>query len=430
VPASVSDAEVLAAWRADLAKALTSNVPGDATEVGLWFGRLGDQAVAIAVYSRQEARLRPFSLVPNATGDVVVEGEIPGPVEYVTGYVNTGRYAADSCFVDPTVRLPRFRISCHLADEDASAWVELLYAQPKRVLAFPFAQFLVRHDPAAVLTHRPEVIGVPHAVGSAEEFARTAFDALNVVRSTAGLNPVKLSPAQSATATRLSGHYFAAAVEKKNPEVLNTIALGMLAGWQVGGMIRDANFVSVMVPHTRDAGRWLAEVLATPMGRISLMDPNIEEIAFGPTMRAEPDALGAVVTGYRFHHGNEHTQDVHRLLFRVAAARKRLSLPPPQRLAQIEDVLKNELVRVNEGQEQPWDAMQGVLEVGVTRYGADMRGYVVEANSLNAVQIPPEILGRPNLQLAIGVTHFKPPGAAWAQMVIIVVFIDRPVNGA
>src|SRR6185436_15022700 len=154
VPAGVSDAEVVKAWREPLRKALHDAVPADATEVGLWFGRLKGKTMAVAAYDRLRAEVQPFSLVPAAGGEVIVEGEIRGPVEYVEGYINHGRYGADSCFSDPTVPRPRFRIICHLADEDATARVELIYAEPRRVLAHPFAQFLARRDPAAELSHR------------------------------------------------------------------------------------------------------------------------------------------------------------------------------------------------------------------------------------------------------------------------------------
>ena len=49
------------------------------------------------------------------------------------------------------------------------------------------------------------------------------------------------------------------------------------------------------------------------------------------------------------------------------------------------------------------------------------RGY--EATSLDALEIPAEVLSQANLQLEVGVTHYKPPGAAWAQLVIIVVYL-------
>ena len=47
-----------------------------------------------------------------------------------------------------------------------------------------------------------------------------------------------------------------------------------------------------------------------------------------------------------------------------------------------------------------------------------------EGTSLEALQIPPEVLKQPTLRLDVGVTHYKSPGAAWAQLVILVVFVD------
>jgi hypothetical protein len=190
-------------------------------------------------------------------------------------------------------------------------------------------------------------------------------------------------------------------------------------------MIRDGSFVSTLVPYTRDAGRWLASTLAMPLGRSALMADGIEEISLGPVVLKDPDAIGAVVTGYRLHHGNDHTSDVRRLLMRTVLARRRMSLPAPARLGGMDQVMRMELGRVNEGKAQPMEALEAVLEQGVARFGAGMRGYVVEATSLDALEIPAEVLKQPTLTLEIGVTHHKPKGAAWAQFVILVVFVDH-----
>jgi hypothetical protein len=88
-------------------------------------------------------------------------------------------------------------------------------------------------------------------------------------------------------------------------------------------------------------------------------------------------------------------------------------------------VMQAELARVNQGTQQPLEALQRVLTRGVSQFGADMRGFVVEATSLDALQIPAEVLAQPNLNLEIGVTHYKPEGAAWAQLVILVIFVDQ-----
>ena len=70
----------------------------------------------------------------------------------------------------------------------------------------------------------------------------------------------------------------------------------------------------------------------------------------------------------------------------------------------------------------PMSVLKASLSEGVNKFGADMRGYVVEASSLDAFEIPPEIIRQPGLKLEVGVTHYKPPGAAWAQLVIVVVY--------
>jgi hypothetical protein len=57
-----------------------------------------------------------------------------------------------------------------------------------------------------------------------------------------------------------------------------------------------------------------------------------------------------------------------------------------------------------------------------------MKGYVVEAASVDALEIPADVIEQPTLHLEIGVTHHRPPGAAWAQLVIVVMFADYPSN--
>jgi hypothetical protein len=338
---------------AGLGKEIASAIPADASEMGVWFGRKGGAAMAVISYVKLPASLRPFPLVPDANGDVTVEGGISGAVGYLTGYINHGRFGVDYCFIDPTVPKPHFRITCHMPEGDPTAWVQLLYAQPGRVLSLPFAQFLIRRDPAAPLEYRPPPAGDARTAATAPEFAKLALEELNRVRKEAELTPVRLADAESATAGTLAGHYFAAAVNDRRLEVMDTIALGLLAGWQVGGLIRDANFVSAIAPFTRDVNRWVSQALEMPIGRIALLDAQTEEIALGPAFWTNPDMLGGLVVGYRFHHGNDHRSDVNRLLMRVVAARRSRSLPPPLRLAHMDELMREELARVNEGRATP-----------------------------------------------------------------------------
>ena len=68
--------------------------------------------------------------------------------------------------------------------------------------------------------------------------------------------------------------------------------------------------------------------------------------------------------------------------------------------------------------------MDTMLAEGVHRFGHNMRAYLFEATSLDAFEIPSMIQRQRHLDVEIGVTHHRPQGAAWAQLVILVVFID------
>jgi hypothetical protein len=424
VPVAISDDALLAQWKGQITKDLVAHLPANANEVGFAFQRREGKVMALLVFAQVRAEFQALVPVPGEGSQVTIVGRLTDESQYIAAYANQGRFGVNPCFVDPTVARPRFSITCTLAPDDATTRIDLIYAQPKRVLAIPFAHVLVRRPDATQLVYQDTTPATNRTITSAAEFAPAALAALNDVRSQAGLRPVRLANAQSAAAARVAGHFFSAVSGDGNGEQVDTIALALLAGWQVaGGLIRDANFSATLVPGTRDVGRWLATTLEMPLARSALLADEIEEVAFGPVSLADPEALGAMVVGYRFHHGNDHTADVRRLLTRALLARRQRRLGEPKRLG-LDAAMKQELARVNAGKATPAEALQSLLDHGVGRFGQNMQGYLLETTSLDALEIPAEVLTQPTLHLEIGVTHHRPPGAAWAQLVILVVFVD------
>jgi hypothetical protein len=428
-PASLSDAQVIAQMggllRAEMVKHLSSGVD----TAGFWCGRRDDRVVGYLVTSHEEAQIKPFSLVPSADGEVVIEGRLNQPAQYVEAYINHGSTAVQPCDTDLSVARPSFRVICRPAAQDETAWIQMLYAPPGRVLATEFAQALVRRSSDTPPSYAAARYVDPTPVSSAEEFARVAIQQLNRVRKMAGLPEVTLAAGETATATKLAPHYFAAAIGGVEPQQADLIALGLLAGWDIGGMIRGASLMSSLAS-TLDAGRWLTSALETPVGRYTLLARDIEQIAFGPMVLPKEGAIGAVVTGYRFHRGVDHTDDVNMLLTRVVQTRKRMGLPPPLRLDAIAAVMNEELAAVREGKKLPRDAFERVLQHASTSFGISMNGYIIEASSLDELEIPDEVLRQPMLHLDIGVTHHKAKGAAWAQYTILVIYAQLDRNRA
>ena len=430
-PAQASDDDVLAHWKQQLQPDLVAQLPPNAKTIGFWFGKQQGRAAAFVVFEASPVELQPVALQPDANGDITIEGRLEGDADYFAGYANQGRFGVASCLVDPGIPRPRFRITCRMAPDDATAWFQIVYAAPRSVLGHPLVHVLARRDATAPLKFVAEAYGPARPVADAAAFGPAVVAGLNGARAEAGLPLVKLADGQSAAAARLARQYFAAALGKTGIgdlvpgalDAMNTIALGLLAGWQVTGTIRDGTFVSVVVPRTRDAGRWLDAALAMPIGRQALLARDLDEVALGPALFDRPEAIGAVACGYRFHKSDDHSADVNALHERVARARANLKLTAPTRLLGMEGVIRRHMTHLQKQDGwNPLAVLKASLSEGVHKFGAGMRGYVIEASALDAFEIPPEIIKQPALKLEIAVTHYKPPGAAWAQLVIVVVY--------
>jgi hypothetical protein len=422
IPAEVPEEEILNNWRGKLGPELLARLPPDATEAGFWFGRRAGQALMVVTYAQLRGEMKPFSLIPDADGTIAIEGRVAADVAHFAGYINQGRTGVESCLVDPGVPRPQFRIVCTMAAEDRTAWVQLVYVQPRRALAAPFMQVLVRRTPSEPLAFTETSADAPESISDPDAFSRAVLIRLNAVRARAQMPSVQLAEAQSSVAAAMAGHYFSAAMEKGRETEQDLIALGLLAGWQVPGVIRDGSFLWSLAPFTRDPGRWLSSALSTPIGRAALLDADIEQIALGPLLLSNPEGLGVLVTAYRFHRGSDHSKDRLRLFLRASSARQSQGLAPPRSLGAVDQVLEQELARVHTGELQPREALEEVLSRGSAQRQTPLHGFLFETTSLEALEIPEEILKQPVLRMALGVTHHKPAGAAWAQLVILVVY--------
>jgi len=230
-------------------------------------------------------------------------------------------------------------------------------------------------------------------------------------------------------ATALAGPYFGALLgQPPRSDEVETIARGLSAGWDVSsGMIRSAMFVSEVVEQSPDPGLWLDATVSWPLGRATLLDPGTEEVAVGPLLLGNGAAVGAIVSGYRFYRSDDHSADVRTLLSRVLAARMRLKLPPP-RLLDLDQALKTATAEVRTEKRSPDEALRTLLDHAVHSYPGELQGLVAEVPFLDALELPPALLTPPQLDLAVGVTHHRPKGAAWGQLVVLVVFRAPPGN--
>ncbi|HEY2511266.1 MAG TPA: hypothetical protein VGI39_10440, partial [Polyangiaceae bacterium] len=198
-------------------------------------------------------------------------------------------------------------------------------------------------------------------------------------------------------------------------------ALGLLAGWDVDGMIRAGHFFVGTAAPTRDATVWLATAAEHPLGRVVLFDPDVRQIAIGPTLPASAQALGAAVTTYAlFDTGDDHRDDASHFFKHVAAERWSRGLPAAERVGGLED-LDREAAHVRDDGKAPMAALKDAIHAAVTRTGTRIQGYVFETNDLAHADVPEELLKAGPLDIALVVTHHRAADAAWGQYVVFII---------
>jgi hypothetical protein len=179
--------------------------------------------------------------------------------------------------------------------------------------------------------------------------------------------------------------------------------------------------VSVVAPE-RDASAWLDFALELPMGRSTLLDPDARQIAVGPAIPEGVSGVGAAVTTYSFFQSDDHASEEERFFDRITEARAAAGVPAPVRVTGLE-TLRTECAAVMRGDKPPMAALQELMNTVARRTGRDVHGYVFETNDLSRVPVPRQLLGAGPMEVIVGVTHHKAPGAAWGQYVVFTILL-------
>jgi hypothetical protein len=95
-------------------------------------------------------------------------------------------------------------------------------------------------------------------------------------------------------------------------------------------------------------------------------------------------------------------------------------LPPPTRLKR-GDALTHCLRPIATNTAGTADAVQEALHTISQEQSRSMSGFALETHDLKNLELDDELLRSSPLEVAVGVTHYKPEGAAWGQYVIVFV---------
>jgi hypothetical protein len=407
VPEDVPDDALLASWTTPPvhAERLQGNL------AGAWLERRGNQAVIFGATARDEGvTVSP----PDENGRVIVRGSVPPASTLVLGLINHGEGRVARCDLDPTLPLPQFAASCPLAEGDASAWVQILSATEGRLLMTSAALVLARREDGP-LEYTPSA-REPRPVSSAADLQRAVLGTVNAIRAAEKLPPLALAPRQSAVNAKLAPHFFEAE-RTYNHDKSELVALGVMAGYEVGGTIQKGEFFAALLHGAADASRWLDYALDSPMGRHTLLDPQARALAVGPLPTRDAGGVGALVTSYAFFGSADHRADVTRVHARLARERRARGVPVHARVAASQAV-RAEAARVHAGKREAMSGLEWALANESDRLGRPVRGWVVVTNDLDTMPLPAELFAPGPLKVTIEITHVLPEGAAWGSYVV------------
>ncbi|WP_394827602.1 hypothetical protein [Pendulispora albinea] len=343
-----------------------------------------------------------------------------GEAEAIFGLVNRGKYGVAECINERGVAPPYFAFTCEMAEGDTWAWVDVLARKPGRALASGVARVMVAAEgeelPAEYVA--PRGSGPPMPVRTTAEFRKVLVEGLNRVRAAGRLAPLVLSAEQSATSERLAGVLLDNEVSHEN--MADRAAIGLLAGWNVRGLIRSGWLFAAAQPSTRDAMVWLDFALERPLGRLTLLDPRARIIAVGAGMPETVEALGAVVTTYSLFDNPDHSAEAEHVFAWIAAERAKAGLSAPVRLMNV-PWLAEEAALVRAEKKAPMAVLNDVLADVASRLPTGrVQGFVFETIDVDRLQLPKELLDPGPVRIAVEVTHHRAPGAAWGQYVVYV----------
>jgi hypothetical protein len=426
VPSSVSDEELFSRWKPEVEKLIGSSLGGGAVAAGVWFGRDGSRAVVSLVSTLRQVLIAPVS--PVVAGDqIALSGEVLMNVEEISANVNQGRLGYAACEMDAAVALPRFALRCPLAADDATAIVEVGLREPGRMLGISALRILVRR-PNEPADRWQRAAGSSELSAEPGDFAQQVAAALGRVRAGEELRPLGLSLPQSEAANELAPYVFAGSMGAGSPALADLAVLGLYAGWQVGGVVKNAALTSGMSASSLDASSWLATALERPSARAALLDPEARVLAIGTLASEDPPIAAALAVTYRLFGEENLPAEATRFFERVAKAREARGRTPPARLGSAAEVVQQVASELSRRNIEPRAALDDALARATASSSQPVQGWVLEATSIDDAQLPGDLVDAQSLRLAVGVGYYQPPAEPWGRYVVLILTAAQDVG--
>lgn len=391
-------------------------------QVGFWGGGDATRTAIVATYGTSNVTYAASTLAPGADNSVTVTGTIAYRAEWSEAYVTHGPVGYATCErhgTDPS----HFSFKCPLDPRDTSALIELRAARPGRVLGHREGLLMVSPNRSGAPSFSRRTVNV-RGLGDEVPLDRQIVAAINGVRSTKSLAPLTISPAQSRIAAELVPMYLSTARNPRGATVQDTIAMGMMAGWQLEhGLIRDATFGSIAF-QASDVSEAISQALHSPAMRALLLGPDSESIALGLVQDPTTKNAAALLSTYALFNPAQRDLQAQSVLDQLDRARRASGQAVVKRVGgEAYKTLLRAEERINQDGMDPERALKRALQQAVDHYGLAMNAIVFETSDFSRIRFPEGMTTASGVQIATLVTHRRLDPTRWGEYVVLMLFV-------
>ncbi len=417
----VTEESLVDRWSPDVKKDLEGVLGAGNRAAGIAFARSAKRAAVAVVTASRVVHLSKVPLVP-ASGKVILKGELLNPAESIRAVVTRGRFGFESCVKDVDLVLPQFQIECDVSPDDPSARIEVAAFPAGRELGDTVIDMRVYPAGSAAQAYTRAGTEDKEAPLDPSTEGATLVARINAIRKEAGLAEVRLSVPQTHTAAKLAPYFFAAVSGKLEPTVADTVALGLLAGWEVEGAVREGHFTAMWLGH-RAPTAFVQQTIDSPFGRETLLDPAASVIAVGSI--SDDTTLGAVFSTYSAIETTQ-TDTTSAVLARLSKLRGKIKRAAPEAVPELADAMADAVARVESGT-HPKDVLDRVTNKSAEAVpGSRVASWMVTTTTVEKLEYPSDLLSKGSLRLSVGVARYRPEGAPWTKLAVFFVAVEEP----
>jgi hypothetical protein len=314
--------------------------------------------------------------------------------------------------------LPDFDLTCPISARDPYAVFDMLAAEPQAVLG--------RQTLMLVLSTGRPLTPTFESLALDDGFSRGDLrDRFNALRARAHLPALQEVPLQSQTALALVAHYFTAA-DHQDLATLDRITLGMMAGWDVPGPLRDSQFLSFRGASGDRGASFMSQLLFFPSNRAVLLDADARRIALASVEDDRKKAIWGLLTTYTTFEPRSYPEVERRLLDDLDRQRSVRGRQPAYRIKMpdIARVLDTVMERLAGGQLDPTQGLDKALRTLSYRLQRTFQGRVACAMAIDNFRpvYDGTLTDADDVAVATKVGFYAAPGDHWGQYVSYVIY--------